>query len=284
MITNSSRSKERARALEELQYILKIKSKVLVVHYSCESFLNLRNRVPRITSIAIHNLESGQTHSFSIYLSAQMKNVDINKLTETARDQLEKDTLNEYYKFVRKHKTYKWVHWKMRNQVYGFEAINARYRILNGKPVCIADNNKYDLPRIIEQLYTSQYEKASEEGKFLSLAKRNKIALGNAISGYQEATAYEDNNHQLLWMSSQQKVKVISELLLLASNDELKVAATLVNVHGFRSLKFLKRSSLWSLFILISGMAGKEFLNITIKSLSDHLSVGPFILSILGLN
>jgi len=284
MIINSSRSIERARALEELQYILKIKSKVLVVHYSCESFLNLRNRVPRITSIAIHNLESGQTHSFSIYLSAQMKDLDMDKLTETARDQLERDTLTEYYKFVQKHKSYKWVHWKMRDQVYGFEAINARYRILNGKPVSIADNNKYDLPRIIEQLYTSHYEKASEEGKLLSLTKRNKIALGNAIPGYQEAMAYEDNNHQLLWMSSQQKVKIISELLLLASNDKLKVAATLVNVHGFSSLKFLKRSSLWSLLVLILGMVGKELLNVTIKSLSDHLSVGAFILSALGLN
>ncbi len=126
MLFNTYRSKERAKGLEELKYILKVRSKVLIIHYSCESFLNHRNRVPRITSIAIHNLETGQTKSFSIHLSAQIKKVDIDRLSEEARNKLEKETLTEFYKFVSKHRSYKWVHWKMRDQVYGFEAISAR--------------------------------------------------------------------------------------------------------------------------------------------------------------
>lgn len=278
-----TRSTERAKGLEELKYILKIRSKVLIVHYSCESFLNLRNRVPRITSIAVHNIESGQTISFSIYLTAQIKGLGVDKLSETLQNKLEKETLNDFYKFVRKHRSYKWVHWKMRDQVYGFEAINARYRILGGKPVAIANGNKYDLPNIIDQVYTSRYEAISEEGKLLALAKRNKIPIGHAIPGYQEAKAYQDGSHQLLWMSSQQKVKIISDLLLLTSNDKLKVYANWINVYGL-SLGLLKKTSPWSLLILISGIVGKELVSITIKSLSEHFSLGSLILSILGVN
>ncbi|WP_181163648.1 hypothetical protein [Pontibacter mangrovi] len=169
----------------------------------------------------------------------------------------------------------------MRNQVYGFEAINARYRILGGKPASIADNNKYDLPALIEQLYTSKYEKNSEEGKLLSLAKRNGIATANAIPGYLEAKAYEDGSHQLLWMSTQQKVKVITDLLLLTSEDKLKVAPTFISTHGM-SWGLLKKTYPWSLFLLILGIIGKEFMSSLIKYLSDYFAVGPFILSVLG--
>lgn len=277
-----NRSTERNKGLEELKYILKVRSKVLIVHYSCESFLNLRNRVPRITSVAVHNIDSGQTVSFSIYLTAQIKGLSVDKLSESRQNKLEKETLNDFYKFVRKHKDYKWVHWKMRDQVYGFEAINSRYRILGGRPASIANDKKYDLPSILEQIYTSKYEARSEEGKLLALAKRNDIPIGHAIPGYQEAKAYTDGSHQLLWMSSQQKVKIISELLLLASSDKLRVNANWFNVYGF-SLKLLKKTSVWSLVILVLSYISEGLLSITINSLSEHYSIGSQILSILGL-
>ncbi len=44
----------------------------LVIHYSCESFYDIRDgRTPRITSIAIREFDSGQTHSFSIHKIAE---------------------------------------------------------------------------------------------------------------------------------------------------------------------------------------------------------------------
>ncbi|WP_125185439.1 hypothetical protein [Botryobacter ruber] len=158
----------------------------------------------------------------------------------------------------------------------------ARYRILNGKPVSIEDANKYDLSKIIELIYTSDYEISSDNGKLLSLTRRNNIAIGNAIPGHEEAKAYEDGSHQLLWMSTQQKVKIISELLLLASNDKLKVATSFISIHGL-SFTLLKRTFLLSPLLFLAGMIGKEFISVSIKSLSDYFSLGTFILNILGL-
>ncbi|MBC1300093.1 hypothetical protein GNF11_35475 [Nostoc sp. UCD122] len=47
---------------------------VIVIHYSCESFYDRPDgSSPRITSIAVRNLESGQTTSFSIHQVAERK-------------------------------------------------------------------------------------------------------------------------------------------------------------------------------------------------------------------
>ncbi|HUF19319.1 MAG TPA: hypothetical protein VMP00_01065, partial [Burkholderiales bacterium] len=44
----------------------------LVIHYSCESFYDKTDgKTPRITFIAVRNLRSGQTDSFSIHQMAE---------------------------------------------------------------------------------------------------------------------------------------------------------------------------------------------------------------------
>ena len=45
-----------------------------VIHYSCESFYDRpEGQSPRITSIAVRRLDTGQTLSFSIYQVAERK-------------------------------------------------------------------------------------------------------------------------------------------------------------------------------------------------------------------
>ncbi|HNL14905.1 MAG TPA: hypothetical protein PKL28_17530, partial [Rhodocyclaceae bacterium] len=47
-------------------------STTLVVHYSCESFYDKTDgKTPRVTSLAVRNLASGQTDSFSIHQIAE---------------------------------------------------------------------------------------------------------------------------------------------------------------------------------------------------------------------
>ena len=55
-------------AVAKLKGILDNRASYLIIHYSCESFRE-RNQAksPRITSIAIRSLESGQIESFSIH-------------------------------------------------------------------------------------------------------------------------------------------------------------------------------------------------------------------------
>ena len=71
------KASRRREAKETLNTLFTNAAQVSVIHYSCESFYDRPDgRSPRITSIAVRNLESGQTASFSIHQVAERQRLD----------------------------------------------------------------------------------------------------------------------------------------------------------------------------------------------------------------
>ena len=64
-------------------------SKYLIIHYSCESFYDIKDgHTPRVTSIAVYDYATAQTDSFSIHKMAEKLHVDINDI-KSHYDELE---------------------------------------------------------------------------------------------------------------------------------------------------------------------------------------------------
>ena len=64
----SERLRRLRKARKQLTEINEKRGNVVVIHYSCESFYDRSDGTsPRITSIAVRNLATGQTESFSIH-------------------------------------------------------------------------------------------------------------------------------------------------------------------------------------------------------------------------
>ena len=110
-------------------------SNVWVIHYSCESFYEIHEgRSPRITSIALHKLDSAQTMSFSIHKVAEIKGVPLSNISEHY-DCLEREMLQDFYRHLRNYQQMQYLHWNMRDSNYGFQAIEHRFRVLGGTDV-----------------------------------------------------------------------------------------------------------------------------------------------------
>lgn len=156
-MTNTQRKiKKLKKVLTELDILGEHSSKVLLIHYSCENFYDIKDgKSARITSIAIRFFETGQSESFSIHKTAE-KEKKLDKIEEYY-DELEKIMLADFYNFVKKHENYKWVHWNMRDSGYGFQAINHRFAVLGGKHKDIPDEHKYDLADKLKTIYGSNY-------------------------------------------------------------------------------------------------------------------------------
>ncbi|SIR43014.1 hypothetical protein [Maribacter ulvicola] len=149
----SQRNKKRKKAKEIIENISDNLSEYLIIHYSCESFFNLpQGNTPRITSIAVRYLRNAQSHSFSIHKIAELKGILPSQINQHY-NQLEKEMLDEYFEFVKKHLDKNWIHINMRNINFGFEAINHRYKVLGGNPTQINDNLKIDLARLLIDIY-----------------------------------------------------------------------------------------------------------------------------------
>ncbi len=255
-IFNSPRLRERREGFTLINELLKDKAKCYIIHYSCESFITNHGRTPRVTSISIRNLKTAQTKSFSIHLQAQISGVNFNSLSDAQYDTLEKEMLNEFSSFVRTYPAHKWIHWNMRDSNYGFEAINNRIRILLGQTFEIADDFKYDFPIILGQIYTFGYEKNEPNGRLLNLAKRNNITTVTALTGEEEATAFDNKDYLKLHISTLRKVDIIANIIHRVENDELKVNTRWKNIYGLTvpGIIALVKETPW-LFIL-AGIIG----------------------------
>lgn len=228
-------------------------SNVWVTHYSCESFYDRTDgRSPRITSIAVRKLDSGQTVSFSIHQIAELDGIDLSGITEHY-DALERKMLDEFFAHVGSHRGMKYLHWNMRDINYGFAAIEHRYRVLGGEPpFIIPDENKFDLARLLIDVYGVGY---TGHPRLTTLLEKNKIQPRDFLNGASEAEAFEQGNYVGLHQSTLRKVDMLANIAGRAQDRSLKTNTTRWEMHGGRVRTFINFAAESRPFQLTTGIA-----------------------------
>lgn len=222
----------------------------LIIHYSCESFYDIGDgHTPRITSIAVYNYATAQTDSFSIHKIAEKEHVELESI-EDKYDELEKIMLDEFFEYAKEHKTYKWIHWNMRDINFGFKAIEHRYSVLGGKPYKIPDERKIDIARLLIDCYGVGYIGHPRMQKIL---EKNKITTKDFLAGEYEAEAFVNQEYVKLHMSTLRKVDAFAGLINRAINNKLKVNSRWTEIYGISIQGILNYcKDTWWIQILIS--------------------------------
>lgn len=242
---------------------------VLIIHYSCESFYDIKEgRTPRITSIAVRYFRSAQTKSFSIHKIAEVNKIPLNQI-EAHYDQLEASMLTEYFQFVQEHKDYKWVHWNMRDINYGFEAIENRALVLGVNPVHLRDENKIDVARVLVDRYGVHY---IGHPRLVNLIQKNHISDKNLLQGVEEAVAFENKEYVKLHQSTLKKVDVIDSIIKRSVEGKLKTLSSLKDIYGITPqgiAELIRDHWLLSLIVFLLGILVSELLGSWIQKLFD---------------
>ena len=211
--------KKRKQAKAKLSELMDKADQVIIIHYSCESFYDRPDgSSPRITSIAVRDLESGQTTSFSIHQVAERNGYSASALEQHYND-LEKMMLDEFYDYVRIHSSHFWLHWNMRDINYGFPAIAHRHKVLKGNPEEIAETKLVDLSRLLVSIYGDNY---IPHTRLTNLIDKNSISNKDFLAGKDEAEAFDKKQYVKLHQSTLRKVDVLSNIVELAANGSLK--------------------------------------------------------------
>ncbi len=244
------------RALIKLDYLFNNPRLCYVIHYSCEHFNNQNSgHSPRITSIALRNLETGQTTSFAIHLVAQRQGVPHADI-EQNYDSLEKAMLKEFFTHVSYFQDKQYLHWNMRDVKFGFRAIEHRYQVLckdNDEPYSVDDEKKVDLARLLHDIYGSQFIK---DPKLPSLIQKNGIACRDLLLGLDEAKSFNNQEFVALHNSTLTKVQAIADIADLAHRRKLKTNANWWTIKGGSVYKILEFFSTHPLIASVSIIAG----------------------------
>ncbi|MFN6338812.1 MAG: hypothetical protein ACK41W_08835 [Cyanobacteriota bacterium] len=244
----------RKKARKEIEEISKNENHTLVIHYSCESFYNRKDgQTPRITSIAVRNLASGQTESFSIHKVAELTGCPPEQI-ESRYDELEKKMLGEFFEYLEVHLNYDWVHWNMRDINYGFAAIEHRFKVLKGKPKARLDESrKHDLSRILVALYGKDY---IGDPRMAKLMEKNGMKALNFLGGDEEAAAFENKEFVKLHQSTLRKVHIISNICSSVIDGSIKTDANWKDRYGIHPVALLELAVKHWLFSLIGLVVG----------------------------
>lgn len=255
-----SNFRKRKRAKELLDECLRHPENVIVVHYSCESFYDRANGAsPRITSIAVRNLESGFTTSFSIHQAAEVRGFSRAELEEKY-DELERQMLDEFYEYVRQHQKHRWIHWNMRDSNYGFPAIEHRYKVLGGEPIHLHETKLFDLSRGLFAIYGRGY---ISHPRLEKLMDKNDISRLQFLTGAEEAMAFKAEEYVKLHQSTLRKVDVLASVAIMAQDGSLKTDSKWRERYGLSPaviVEWMKENKLISFFAgliaLISAILG----------------------------
>lgn len=224
------RIKKRKNTQKQMIELMDNAKTTLVIHYSCESFYDKKDgKTPRITTIAVRNLSSAQTDSFSIHQLAEEENIPFSNISDDY-DDLEKKMLDRYFDYLSRNQHFYWVHWNMRDVNYGFAAIEHRYRVLRGSPILLPEDRKFDLSRGLVDLYGIGYIGHPRLGKII---EKNKMSSKDMLSGADEAKAFEEKEFVKLHQSTLRKVDILSNLFERTLNKTLKTNATWAEQYGF---------------------------------------------------
>lgn len=219
----------RKKELERIDRIMEHPEDALIIHYSCESFYDREDgKTPRVTSIAVRNLESGQTESFSIHKIAEQQKIPFETIHERY-DQLEKEMLEEYFKFLNENQGKTWVHWNMRDINYGFSALEHRYKALGGTPFLLTEGKKFDLSRAMVFLYGIGY---IGHPRLTKLMKKNNITSKDFLTGEKEAYSFENKEYVKLHQSTLRKADILANIFELAADGTIKTNSTWYEVYG----------------------------------------------------
>lgn len=224
------RLRRRKDVVAKMDILLEQAATTLVIHYSCESFYDKADgKTPRVTSLAVRNLASGQTDSFSIHQLAEEQHIPFESISEHY-DNLERQMLDRYFEFLRTRQHCNWIHWNMRDVNYGFAAIEHRYRVLGGNPIQVSEDRKFDLSRALIDIYGVGYV---GHPRLENLIEFNKITARDFLTGKQEADAFESKEFVKLHQSTLRKADSLANIFERTSNKSLKTKATWAEQYGF---------------------------------------------------
>lgn len=238
-----SRIKERSKSRKQINEIYDNSIRTYLIHYSCESFYeNSTGGSTRVTSIAIRNLKSAQTKSWSIHKSAEL-NGQLDSIQQNI-DDLEKSMLDGYFAFLEAHRDHTFIHWNMRDENYGFAALEHRYRVLGGTPFELNDDKKVDLARELVTLYGRKYaphtSPKGRKGRLMSIVEMNNIADIDALPGAEEADAFIKGEYLKLHQSTLRKMDILANIFDRVHDKSIKTNATFMDTYGIHPIAILE--------------------------------------------
>jgi hypothetical protein len=204
----------------ELQRALERNGALVAVHYACESFLAVKDRPVGIASIALHDLQTGDTAAFSLSDAP----------ASVVGNDREIRMLERFFEEISARSDSHFLHWNMNRPEYGFVALLSRYEYLTGTAASAeVPGRRIDVDGLLVAQFGHDY---APHGKLESMARLNDLDTRSFKSGKTEAELYARGEWGAISRSSASKAAIIGQLSRLLIDGRIRTASSAGSV-GF---------------------------------------------------
>lgn len=231
---------EHKEANKILETYSKKKSDYIFIHYARQNcFEDAYEKGPRVIAIVVTDADSGQTMVFSLKKIADEQGNNFFEVSNEEKDKIEKMMLSSFFDYAKKNKQKIWLHWNMKNNNFGFSAIEERYKNLGGNPEHFEENMLINISTVLRRKYGMDYARnalwnGKEMGKMYDIFQLNNIKDGKILNGEQEIKEYILKNINSIEQSLLNKVKAFQMIVEYACDNVLVTRGKMLrDVYGF---------------------------------------------------
>ncbi|WP_210201626.1 hypothetical protein [Bosea sp. CS1GBMeth4] len=194
-----------------------------IIHYSSQALYDegIEAFSPRITSVVVMQFQLRQTQTFCLHSIAEELGIGRDDV-EARYDDIERELLSRFFSFVKNNQDKYFVHWNMRNQVFGFEHLEHRFRVLTGEePPRVPIEFRLNLNDILKVKYGADY---AADPRMASLMLLNGKPPRGFLTGEQEAEAFKRKEFIRMNSSTICKVEFFRHVIVAAQQGKLRTA------------------------------------------------------------
>ena len=242
---------------------VKKKSNYIFIHYARQNcFSEAYEKGPRVIAIVAMNAESEQFSVFSLKKSADKQGKVFFELSDSEKDIIEYNMLQDFFEYVKDNKDKVWLHWNMKNNNFGFSAIEDRFRMLKGNPSHFEEGKLINISVLLKKKYGMNYAKDNMwngklMGKMYDIFILNRITDSNILDGEREIIEYILKNVTSIEQSVLGKLKAFKVIMEKAADNVLKCRGNILkDVYGFNMTgiaNYIQDNALLALLFSIIG-------------------------------
>lgn len=242
---------------------VKRKSDYLFIHYARQNcFSDAYEKGPRVVAIGAMNANSEQFVVFSLKKSADKQGKSFFELSDSEKDIIESSMLQDFFEYVENNKDKVWLHWNMKNNNFGFSAIEDRFRMLNGNPIHFEEGKLINISVLLKKKYGINYAKdniwnGKTMGRMYDIFILNQITDSNILDGEREIIEYIVKNITSIEQSVLGKLKAFKIIMEKTADNVLKCRGNILkDVYGLNIMgiaRYIQDNALLALLFSILG-------------------------------
>jgi hypothetical protein len=168
---------------------------------------------------AIHDFLGNQSTILSWDLIAQQRRIRFDEIF-SRRDELERQLLVEFLRYVRARPQARWLHWNLSSEQYGFHALAERMKRYGLQPPDIGPHNSIGLSQVLKEKFGEDYVPHERLRSLIRLNHLNDFGLLDCTA---KAAAYRAGSFSLMRRSLSRKVECLRRIFELACTGRLLV-------------------------------------------------------------